>query len=46
MEVMQVPDLFGIPFLTECKVGYSYGTFMDLDKFKKEQEAKLLPERV
>lgn len=39
-ELMQVPDLFGIPFFTDCKVGYSYGTFIDYEKFK---EAPLLP---
>ena len=38
--IMQVPDLFGIPFLTDCKVGYSYGTLVDLEKF---QEQPALP---
>lgn len=41
MEIMQVPDLFGIPFLTEAKVGFSYGTLMDLEKFKKEYSEPL-----
>jgi DNA polymerase-1 len=32
-EIMQVPDLFDIPFFTEAKVGYSYGTFEEYDKW-------------
>lgn len=40
-EIMKVPDLFGIPFLTDKKVGYSYGSFVDLDKFIAQKEKQL-----
>lgn len=28
--IMQVPDLFGLPFLTDCKVGSSYGNLVSM----------------
>jgi DNA polymerase-1 len=33
-EIMQVPDLFGIPFLTDAKVGYSYGSLHEYEPDK------------
>jgi len=30
--IMEVPDLMGIPFATDCKVGNSYGDMVKLDK--------------
>lgn len=36
-KIMQVEDLFGLPFLTDCKAGSSYG---DLDKMKLEPDGK------
>lgn len=29
-KIMQVPDLFGLPFLTDCKVGSSYGNLVSM----------------
>lgn len=29
-KIMQVPDLFGLPFLTDCKVGHSYGDLVEM----------------
>lgn len=30
-EIMRVPDLLGIPFITDAKAGQSYGSFHELD---------------
>jgi DNA polymerase I len=50
MRIMQVPDLFGIPFLTDAKVGYSYGDLHEYDPKKdyalEAPQHALLPESV
>jgi len=35
-KLMQVPDLVGIPFLTDCKIGDTYGS---LEKFVPTEES-------
>jgi DNA polymerase-1 len=36
-KIMQVPDLFGIPFLTDKKIGYSYGNLMSPKEFEEQK---------
>jgi DNA polymerase I-like protein with 3'-5' exonuclease and polymerase domains len=41
--LMQIPDVLGLPFLTECKVGRTYG---DMVEMKRDENGKwLLPDK-
>ena len=39
-EIMTVPDIFGIPYVTDVKIGKTYGDIIKPTKDASEHEAK------